>query len=184
VRTGLPGLAVGLLVVALEANADVAVQVREDKTVDIRAQRAPLRDVLEALSEKTGIRIVYQMDPPRELVSFSLVGLTARAALTEVLRGQGLTYAFTMAALGEPRVQTLVLTASGTGVHRAPPPVPAGTQEGIPTEPGYYEETIVETPRVPEGQPTATPAPMSPWIPAASPSPAPTAAPPAVAPAG
>jgi hypothetical protein len=147
-----------LLPAMLCAEAAVHVRVHSPSKIDVRAERTPLAAVLDALAEKTGMKLVYASERPEALVGVDLKGLTLREVVTELLRDRGLGYAFTTRPDGRI-VETLVITRLGEvrGGAAAPPPAP-GPDEVVP-HPDFYEETIVETPRTPSPRPTPTPTP-------------------------
>src|SRR6187402_55630 len=95
------------------ARPELDIQVRGG-SVDVRAQRVPLQQILDGLSQKTGMKIVYDTEPPQDLVTFDLRGLNMQDIVTELLRGHGLTYAVRMDPTGA-RVETLLLTDGGGG---------------------------------------------------------------------
>ena len=144
------------ILTALPAAADVDIRVHSATRIDVRAERAPLAEVLDALAKKTGMTVVYATERPEALVAVDLKGVTLRQAVTELLRDRGLGYAFTARAGGNV-VERLVITrggeaAAGGAVSTPPPDSP---DEVVP-HPEYYEETIVETPQ-PRRTGTATP---------------------------
>ena len=121
-------LALGLLVPA--AHAEVAVRVSGDR-VDVSVTAAPLAEVLEDLGRQTGMKIVYDVAPPRQPVSVGFAGRSPSQAVQALLEGQGLNYALIADPSGT-RVQTLLLAGpigreSATGRPRAvrSPPRPA-----------------------------------------------------------
>ena len=152
-----------LLAFAGGLRAELNIQLR-GATVDIRVRQVPLQQVLDQLAQKTGMKIVYDTEPPQDQVSLELSGFGVPAALTELLRGHGLHYVTMMDRSGQ-RVETLLLTHGGGGAARAqpappPPPNPEEHQE-------YYEEPqeYPEPPPPPEQTPPPPP-PQSPiWAP-------------------
>jgi hypothetical protein len=152
-------IAAGFLV-ALRADAGVDVRVHSSTKIDVRAERVALAEVLDALAEKTGMKLVYATERPQDVVVFDLKGVTLREAVTALLRDRGLGYAFTTRPEGKI-VERLVITRGGEvrSGSAAPPPV-ASSDEVVP-HPDYYEETIVEPParRTTTPAPTPTPAP-------------------------
>jgi hypothetical protein len=148
--------------VAVSAQSELEIQVR-GSSVDIRARRVPLQQVLDALSQKTGMKIVYDTEPPQEIVTFDLSNLSVNRALMEVLQGHGLTYAVSMDPSGL-KVDTLLLTHGGAGglkAPSAPPPMPEQEQQQE-----FYEEP--EPPEPPSSEATPVPSPTSAgyWTPA------------------
>jgi len=161
VPTRTPLLTLGLLLLAAPGRTELDVQVR-GMMVDIRAQRVSLQQVLDTLSQKTGMSIVYDTEPPQDTVSLDLRDINVRTAVTELLRGHGLTYALVMDSTGL-RVNKLLLTHGGGGAvkaaapqpHQAPPP-----QEMYDQQQEYYEEPEPpEPPPPPEQMPPPTPMP-------------------------
>ena len=104
----------GVLALALlawpTAAAEINVRVAEGR-VDLSANAAPVADVLDRLSKQTGMKVVYEGPPPRQLVSVSLAGRTPAEAVVGLLEGLGLNYML----LGDPsgtRVQTLMMAGA------------------------------------------------------------------------
>jgi hypothetical protein len=132
------------------ASAEVAVRVAGER-VDVRANAAPLADVLDDLAGKTGMEIVYEGSPPRQPVTLTLEGRTPAEAVLGILDGQGLNYALIADVTGT-RVQTLMLagpagtgTISGSGAQaprprgRRPIMAPPAATRGV-LDPGFDEE--------------------------------------------
>ena len=169
VPTRTPLLTLGLLLLAAPGRTELDVQVR-GMMVDIRAQRVSLQQVLDTLSQKTGMSIVYDTEPPQDTVSLDLRDINVRTAVTELLRGHGLTYALVMDPTGL-RVNKLLLTHGGGGAVKAaapqqhqPPP-----QEMYEQQQEHYEEPEPpEPPPPPEQTPPPTPAPGIGWVPGPS----------------
>jgi len=168
VRSRVFVLTAGLLSLADIARSELNIQVR-GTSVDIRAQRVPLQQVLDNLSQKTGMKVVYDTEPPQEIVSLDMRDISMRGALMQLLQGHGLTYAVRMDPTGM-RVETLLLTHGGAGALKAapprqpPPPMMPEQQE----QQEYYEEMAEpnEPPPPPEPTPPPTPTPASFWQPA------------------
>jgi hypothetical protein len=133
------GLALPLLaLVAAPAAADIDVRMSAGR-VDVHVKAAPLTEILDRLSRQTGMKVVYEGAPPRQLVTAALDGRTPAEAVLAVLEGLGLNYAVVMDASGQ-RIDTLLLAGTGAPVPGAaqaalarpvappvvaPPPVPA-----------------------------------------------------------
>ena len=152
-----------LFALAAGARPELNIELR-GATIAIRARQVPLQQVLDQLSQKTGMKIVYDTEPPQEPVSVELAGLGVPAAVTELLRGHGLHYVTMMDKTGQ-RVETLLLTHGGGGALRAqqappPPPQPEEQQE-------YYEEPqeFPEPPPPPEQTPPPPPSGGPVWAP-------------------
>jgi hypothetical protein len=114
--------------------------------VTIRARAVSLARVLEQLGKQTGMQVVYEAAPPSQLVSASVEADSPREALTRILEGLGVSYAFRMDRSGT-RVEMLLITGAAGGsspgaggssvVTRRPvmpQPVenPEGFEEGFP----------------------------------------------------
>jgi hypothetical protein len=124
--------------------ADAGVEVRWSGTaLDIHAEQVPIREVLDALARKTGMKVVYDGEMSSQPVRFERTGSTLRAGLTDLLRGQGLAYAFVGRGEG---VETLIVTRATAAAATRPGPVAAPPPAAVE----YYEETTVDirTPRV------------------------------------
>src|SRR5215468_3226996 len=107
-RSGLVSLVV-LAAVPLSA-AEISVKAANGR-LDVVATTAPLNDILDRVSRQTGMKIVYEGAPPRQLVTVSLLGRTPAEAVNALLEGQGLNYALIADATGLS-VQTLLMTGS------------------------------------------------------------------------
>jgi hypothetical protein len=151
-----------LVLVAAGVRTEVNIELR-GTTVDIRVRQVPLQQVLDQLAQKTGMKIVYDTEPPQDQVSMELTGIGVPAAVTELLRGHGLHYVTMMDRSGQ-RVETLLLTHGGSGGARPPAPAPAPVPE---EQQEYYEEPqeYPEPPPPPEQTPPPPPAPGPVWAP-------------------
>jgi len=113
---------VAALLAGPSAAAEINVRVAEGR-VDLSTNAAPVADVLDRLSKQTGMKVVYEGSPPRQLVSVSLSGRTPAEAVVSLLEGLGLNYML----LGDPsgaRVQTLMM---GGAVPATPSARPASS---------------------------------------------------------
>jgi hypothetical protein len=162
-------LALALLVPASPlAGSEVTVRVVEGR-VDLSATAAPIADVLDRLSKQTGMKVVYEGAPPRQLVTVSFQGRTPADAILGLLEGQGLNYILMGDATGT-RVQTLMMAgaapvassrpASASAVSRVPNPPPASGPDA--------EEPVAEPAEEDEPEPTPA-APPNPAIPGGAP---------------
>jgi hypothetical protein len=160
-------MAAGALLLAAPAHPELDVQVH-GMVVDIRAQRVPLQQVLDTLSQKTGMAIVYDTEPPQDPVSVEMRETNVRAAVTTLLTGHGLTYALVMDPTGL-RVNKLLLThGGGSSVRNSPPPpMQQPPPDMMQEQQEYYEEPEPpEPPPPPEQQtPPPTPSPGIGWVP-------------------
>ncbi|HEY3120871.1 MAG TPA: hypothetical protein VGL15_09615 [Vicinamibacteria bacterium] len=109
-------LALGTRASAAEADVRVA-----GGRVEIKAVAAPVSQILDRLSQQTGMRVIYDGAPPRAVVSITRSYPTPAAAVMDVLLGLGLNYALMLDPTGT-RVQTLMMVASSGG---SAPAVPA-----------------------------------------------------------
>ena len=135
-----------LLVVVFVPGLDSRAQVRLERgRVLVRAEAAPLTEVLTRFSEVTGAKIVYGADQPRQIVSVEIDASSEADAISQLLEGQGLGYALRLDKSGK-HVEMVLLTARGG--EAAPPPT-AG--EGAAEEPEPPE--IEPVPPAPEDAP-------------------------------
>lgn len=113
--------------------AFASVEVSQDgERVSVRAEAAPLSEVLDSLSRQLGIKVVYEGAPPRNPVNASLVNRTQGEAVLSVLEGLGLNYLARMDVTGT-RVEHLVIAAaSAPTAGGAPPPAPASAPPRLP----------------------------------------------------
>lgn len=116
-------LALALAILAAPLGAEVDVRAVGGR-IDVRASAAPLADVLARLSQQTGMNVIYDGPPPRQLVSATLERRTPAEAVLGILEGLGLNYAVALDSTGT-RVQTLMMAGGGaTGAGGAPSPIP------------------------------------------------------------
>jgi hypothetical protein len=153
--------AAAFLLLRAAAPADLAVDVRES-VVDVRAKKAPLEAVLNALAQKTGMKVIYDTEPPQDPVTLDLRNVSVAVAIPQILRGHGITYAIRFGPSGLD-VVTLLLTTGGTpaatGSHAPPPPPPPDETE--PPEVASEEPPAGSEPPAP----TPSPAPGPMYIP-------------------
>ena len=101
-----------LLLVALLAGDDFlpAVEVRlRDSLVTIEARNAPLGNVLDRLSQVSGMEITYEGERPTMPVTVSLEDVSEIDAVPRLLEGLGISY-FIRADASGTRVDTLIIT--------------------------------------------------------------------------
>jgi len=109
-----------LILASLVPGPDSRCQVRlEGSRVLIKAQEAPLEEVLTRFSDATGARIVYGTARPQGLVSVEIEAGSQGEALAQLLEGQDLGYALRLDKSGQ-RVETVILTAKGGEVATSP----------------------------------------------------------------
>jgi hypothetical protein len=108
------------------ARADVEVHVNAGR-VDLKANAAPLTEILDRLSRQIGMKIVNDGVTPHLLLTLTLENRTPVEAVLGVLEGLGLNYALQMDKTGT-NISTLVMAgAPGPGARTAassaaPPP--------------------------------------------------------------
>ena len=107
-----------LLGVGGVVSAEVAVRESEGR-VDVTAKAAPLAEVLERLGRQTGMKVVYEGQAPRQLVTLALVGRSPAAAVARVLEGQGLNYALVMDVTAT-HVEKLLVSGGAASAPAAP----------------------------------------------------------------
>jgi hypothetical protein len=84
-------LAVAVLTSVSAFAADCQVE-RHGDLVSVRAHAVPLSEVLDVLSERTGMKVVYEGNRPSARLSLDLRGLTLEQVVLRVLEGQGVDY--------------------------------------------------------------------------------------------
>lgn len=99
--------------------------------IAIRADGAPLSDVLDELSRKAGIEVVYQGPRPRHQVTARIAGLPEEEAIATLLGGVPVSWALRRSPNG--RVSTLVI--AGDPSRRPTPQPPRASPSPSPTRP-------------------------------------------------
>jgi hypothetical protein len=100
--------------------------------ITIRATAVPLSDILEELSRKTGIEVVFESARPRQAVTTTITALPEEDAIAKLLEGLPLSWGLRRGARG--RVETLVI--AGDPSRRPTTPRPrASPTPGTPREP-------------------------------------------------
>jgi hypothetical protein len=167
-----------LSILALGPANEVSVRV-QDGVVQVHARSARLADVLDRLSEKTGMRVVYDGARPGAVVTLDGAWRTSAEAVLAILEGSGTNYAFATDE-SRTRVTTLVINGPATpsslpaGGNRAT--VPAGTaprpafappgEEAEPDTESTEGPPSIVPPGPPEEQPTMAPPPYGARVPA------------------
>ncbi len=142
-----------------------SVEVKQDGTrVSVRAEAAPLSEVLDQLSRQLGMSVVYEGAPPQSLVNASLANRTPAEAVLSVLEGLGLNYLARMDVTGT-RVEHLVIAgaAPAAGAAQAAAPAPAtssATARSAPAVPDGEEDPVDEEEDLPAVGPSQPPRPM------------------------
>ncbi len=132
-----------LLVLFGPRPALASVEVRQDSAqVSVRAEAAPLSEVLDHLSRELGMKVVYEGGAPRNPVNASLVNRTPAEAVLSVLEGLGLDYLARMDATGA-RIEHLVIVRSvATGSAPVPEAAVARPRPVAPDEEAVEEEDV------------------------------------------
>ena len=173
------GVLAATLLAGSAAGAEINIRVAEGR-VDLSTNAAPVADVLERLSKQTGMKVVYEGSPPRQLVSVSLAGRTPAEAVVGLLEGLGLNYML----LGDPsgaRVQTLMMGGAAPATPSARPvsaspssrPAPGSSPDADEAEePEEEPEPAAPNPAptrtLPSGLPGTPPALPTPTLPGAT----------------
>jgi len=154
-RVRVLALAVLALVVlaASPAAADTEIRTVGDR-VEVRAQGAPLAEVLDRLARQTGMKLVFEGPAPRGRVSFALPAMNPAEAVLAALEGQGLTYAMRFDPTGS-RIEMLIVVsgggASSSASAGATPPRPdlrAPEHEATPEPEEEEPEPPPQAPRI------------------------------------
>jgi hypothetical protein len=128
------------------AHAEVRVEQRGNR-VDLAVTRAPVADVLDRIARQTGMKVVYDGPPPRQLVTMSVRDRTQAEAVLAVLEGLGLNYALLSDPSGT-RVETLMVAGrTTTAAAAAPTPTPQPAAAG----PARFGEPNSHRPYTPPG---------------------------------
>jgi len=175
------GVALLALLAARPAAPDTEVRKAGEK-LDVRANGAPVSEVLDRIARETGMKVTYDGAPPRARITVTLTGVTPAQAVLAVLEGQGLNYALRM----DPRavrIETLLLVAgSGAGAsvpaaRPQPGPRPIDREPDV-AEPEEEAPSEAPAPAPEERRPfpfPGGPPPTGPAMPLALPTPPPVA---------
>jgi hypothetical protein len=132
------------------------IDIRQDQGwLTIRAQAAPLEDVLTRVAAVAGSKVVYGGAPPRGLVSAELRRQAPADAVVALLAGQGVDFAMQLDARGRQIETIFIAGARDPGAPEAGRAKPSARREveGEPTEPEVDEpEGLIHSP---EGDPIA-----------------------------
>jgi hypothetical protein len=125
--------------------------------VVVQANEAPLTDVLSRFSQATGAKIVYDAAKPRQLVTVEIDASTQAEALSQLLEGQGLSYAVRLDPSGQS-VDMLFVMGKGQSATAASPPAAGAERREVDRRQGHdaVEELPIEAEaEVQEGQEAA-----------------------------
>jgi len=108
--------------------------------ITIRADAAPLSDVLDELSRKAGIEVVYAGPRPRHPVTARITGLPEEEAIAKLLDGLPISWGLRRNANG--RVGTLVIAGdpSRRPSPQPPRPSPSPGRPRVPAAASYPSE--------------------------------------------
>lgn len=155
---------------------------KEGAAVFVQGSQVALSEVLDRLASATGMTVIYDGPPPRQLVTAHIEGRSEVEAVQALFEGQAINYALTLDPSGV-HVELLILVTDTTrqgGSSGSRPPVPAETigaespaddfdVEAAPVaEPPEGESAIPPgfTPRrmpAPMPEPVVPPGTASPW---------------------
>jgi hypothetical protein len=140
-------------VAAVSLHAEVEVQVTGDR-VSVRAVSAPVSEILDRLATQTGMKLVYDAPPPRQLLTAALEQRTLPEAVLGILEGLGLNYALVMDRAGVRVEQLLILGAAAPAPARPATPAPPVPRRPPPMAAEELEpdEGADEVPETPEGE--------------------------------
>jgi hypothetical protein len=126
----------GLLACPLEAEVEIQ---RTGDRVSLSAVSAPVSEILDRLARQTGMKVVYDAQPPRQLVTARLDDRTTAEAVVGLMEGLGLNYALVMDIAGTRVDQLLVLGPVGVSA-----PSAAAATRPTPTPPRRQPEPELE----------------------------------------
>ena len=157
-------LALFSLAAASDARAAVDVRLTADR-VSVRADAAPLSEVLDRLAKQLGMKLIYEGAPPRGLVSAALENRTPAQAVIGVLEGTGVDYLARMDRTST-RVDTLIISSSsgsaGAAAGATPHPAVPSPAIGRAAAPPDEEEESIDEEDQPEEAPPPRPRPGQP----------------------
>jgi hypothetical protein len=128
---------------AATAHADAPVVRVNGGMVDVRVTSRPLSEVLDELGRATGMKVVYEGQPPRQPIAANIEGARPVQAVLALLDGLSLPYAMKLDPTGS-RVETLMMVGSGTKA--ATPAVAAATMPEVEVEEYVEPEPPAEDP--------------------------------------
>lgn len=164
----LPAVSLLVLLALPGGSSDLDVRAKDGR-VTVRVRAAPLVDVLERISRETGLELVFEGRRPSQLVTVQIDQLPEAEALSRLLEGLGIDYAFYADPTGQ-HVKKLFVQgtpttavssgAAGSASRGGRPParrVPEPVEPEVPDEPfpadGPGEEAEEAAEALPAGGP-------------------------------
>ncbi len=108
--------------------------------VTIRARNLPLSQILDRLSQATGMDLTYEGARPTTPVTVSVEGISEVEAILKLMEGLGVSYVFRTDASGQ-RVDLLIVSGAGAGA------LVAASQASTPAD--TYEEPVADYGHIP-----------------------------------
>jgi hypothetical protein len=109
--------------------------------VTIHARNLPLSQILDRLSQATGMDLTYEGARPTTPVTVSVEGISEAEAILKLMEGLGVSYVFRTDASGQ-RVDLLIVSGAGAGAV-----VAAASQASTPAD--TYEEPVADYGHIP-----------------------------------
>lgn len=110
------GLVVVPLVLAAAGALAAGIEVRRTgDRVSVRANAAPLSEVLERLSQETGMKVVWERNLGRPNVTAALESCTPAEAVLALMQGTGFNYALRMDPSGTRVEMLMIVGVPGPG---------------------------------------------------------------------
>lgn len=157
--------------------ADVQLKVRNGQMA-IEAVNVSLRDVIDRVASRTGMRVIYDGNPPEQLVKVSLTERSTADAVVGILEGRGINFALILKP-GGTQVQTLLVSTvkppprapvmsdeeggipQGAGEEQPPMPPPPPPPPDAQTSPDDVAAALPVANQPPAAQKTPTPVPAT-----------------------
>jgi hypothetical protein len=139
-------LTVWLLTAVGQASVGPAAEVKlVGGRVLIEAKAVSVAEVLDRLARATGMKVVYEGAPPSDRLTASIDASSETEAVSRLLEGLGLTYAFKLDPTGR-RVETLLLTSQRTTARSSSPAPARAVNQYVPEEPEQEPIDTMESP--------------------------------------
>jgi hypothetical protein len=143
----LPAVSLLLLLALPGGSSDLEVRAKDGR-VTVRVRAAPLVDVLERLSRETGLELVFEGRKPSQLVTVQFDQLPEAEALSQLLEGLGIDYAFYADPTGQ-HVKKLFVQGASTTAASSSAATTASRGGGRPPGPRTPEPIEPEVPDEP-----------------------------------